>query len=285
MKTAWTGLCGILLSLLLAIPLTAERASRESRSGGGRAPEAMNPGAAMPPAARTLGAVTPSSSSGPYNGSPSSPGYTSSPYASPSGIPIYSLKQTSFGSLSSYYSWNAFYGYLYGRYSLNPDYFNRFFRNTEPLITPPLLKLSLRESVDLSSQMLDLIDQLQLMLGDAQAGKTFDKEESLENVKQIRMLAKEIRKNGAISYIDLRKERAIYEKRKSGFDMLGPEALGKLREMAVDLNNQLKNMHNEASTQTVAVDHFSQPSFKSLAKGIEELSKDIEKSIKKSVSG
>jgi hypothetical protein len=282
MKTAYKSLCGILGILLLAMPLTAQRGSR-GNSGGRASSGAPRSSGAAPPTARSISTATTSGTgtTGAYSGRPLSSSYGSGSYVSPTGMSVRSLKETSFNSLSGYYSWNEFYWYLNTHYSLNPYYFNRFFRNTEPLITPPVLKLSLREPIQLTSQMLNLIDQLQLMLADAQDGKAVDKQMLVEHTKKIRTLAKDIRKNRAISYIDLRKEQKIYKKWDDDFDMLGPESLGKLREMALDLNNQLDNMYKKPSTQTVAVDHFKQPSFKSLAKGIEKLSKDIEKSIKK----
>ncbi len=285
MTSAWKSLLGIFALLLVAMPAMAERAPKASRSGRGSA-GAARVAAAAAPSARSYTAPSSSGYSGSatpggYYGGTSRGGYARDSYVSPGGIAVRSLNNTSFNSYSGYYHWNQFYGYLYQHYNLNPYYFNRFFRNTEPLITPSVLKLGLRESILLSSQLVDMIDQLQWMIGEAQAGREFDKKALVEQTKLIRKLAKEIRKNKAIAYIDLRKEQKIYQKPKKESDMLNPEALDRLREMAIDLNNQLKTMHNKPSTQTVAVDHFKQPSFKSLAKGIEKLSKDIEKSIKK----
>jgi len=50
--------------------------------------------------------------------------------------------------------------------------------------------------------------------------------------------------------------------------------------MAVDMNTQLKAMYDQNSTATVSVQNLSQPSFESLSKGIERLTKVIENSAK-----
>jgi hypothetical protein len=170
--------------------------------------------------------------------------------------------------------WNNYYSYLSSNFDVNPVYFDRFYRNTEPLITPVMLKLTLREPIRLSSEMLDSIDRLQEMLEAGHSGASTDRQALLEKSRHVRELAKRIRQNQTLSYIDLRKNKNLY---KSGeHDAFNPEAMQKLRSMATDLDRQLRNMDRQASTSTVSVESYQEPSLESLTKGIEKICKVIE---------
>ena len=170
--------------------------------------------------------------------------------------------------------WNNYYSYLSSSFDVNPVYFDRFYRNTEPLITPVMLKLTLREPIRLSSEMLDSIDRLQEMLEAGHSGASTDRQALLEKSRHVRELAKRIRQNQTLSYIDLRKNKNLY---KSGeHDAFNPEAMQKLRSMATDLDRQLRNMDRQASTSTVSVESYQEPSLESLTKGIEKICKVIE---------
>jgi hypothetical protein len=207
---------------------------------------------------------------------------TSANYAPGAGnsVGMPNLRGTSFGTVDSYYSWNNYYSFLCKSYSLNPLYFSRFYRNSEPLITPIMLKLTLRVPLRLSSEMLTSIGQLEKMIEDFHSGTTPDKQALLEKSYKIREIAKQIRNNQTLSNIDLRRKEDLY-KQEAGHESLSPETLTKLREMAVDLDRQLRNAYNLSSTATVSVDNYKEHSFESLAKGIERLCKAIENSSKR----
>jgi hypothetical protein len=128
--------------------------------------------------------------------------------------------------------------------------------------------------------MLGAIHQLETLLEDVQSGKETNKQDLISKSQEIQRLAKQIRRNRTISYMELRKEKNVYEKGDVSAD-LGPESLSKLREMANDLDRQLRALYNQSSTSTVSVDYFNEASFESLAKGIEKLSKAIQNSSKR----
>jgi hypothetical protein len=190
------------------------------------------------------------------------------------------LSGTSFQNYNTYYNWNNYYSYLWTHYNLSPLYFGRFYRNFEPLITPDILKVTLREPIRLSSDMLGSIDELEGMLAQNASASPADKRALLEKSKHIREIAKQIRRNQTLSNYDIRKYENLF-KNEEDLRALGPEALNKLREMAVDLDRQLRNMYSQSSTSTVSVDSYSEPSIESLAKGIEKLCKAIEQSSKR----
>lgn len=189
------------------------------------------------------------------------------------------LRGTSFRTFSSYYIWNDYYSYLSTHFNVNPLYFDRFNHNAEPLITPAMLKLTLREPIRLSSELLDSIDQLQEMLASGPSGTPANGQALAEKSKHIRDLAKQIRRNQTLSHFDIRKERNLYSQSENS--TLSREAMQNLREMATDLDHQLRDMYRQSSTSTVSVDSYKQPSLESLTKGIEKICKVIETRSKK----
>ena len=189
------------------------------------------------------------------------------------------IQGTSFSSVNTYYQWQDFYYYLQTRYLMNGLYFDRFYRNAEPLITPQLLKLTTREPLRLSMQMITAVDDLEAMLQALQAGKPVNKQDIAAKAQDIRELAKQIRQDQALSFVDQRKDKDILKG--NNIENLGLEAISQLREMVTDLNTQLKSMYTQATTSTVSVNSLTQPSLESLSKGIERISRVIENSAKK----
>jgi hypothetical protein len=113
------------------------------------------------------------------------------------------------------------------------------------------------------------------MLKEGEPEATIDLQAVREKSKGIRKLAKKIRKNRTLSIIDLREKKDLYNR--DEHDSLSPESLAMLRKMASDLNRQLRIMYNQDSTAVISVNSYSEPSLESLARGIEEVCKDIEK--------
>jgi hypothetical protein len=187
------------------------------------------------------------------------------------------LRGTSFYyAPGTYYSWQRYMYQLQSLYYLNPTYFTRFYRNSEPLLTPQLMKLSLRAPIALSTRMLAAVEELEAMLADAETGKTVDKSAISSKAKEIRDLASKIRKDEVLAFVDRGAEKDVVK----GLEVesLGLEGVRKLREMVVDLNTQLKNLYSSPTTSTVSVDSLTQPSFESLSKGIEKMAKSVEHS-------
>jgi hypothetical protein len=187
-----------------------------------------------------------------------------------------SLQGTSFPSLFSYFQWQDFYYYLQTQYSLNDRYFGRFYRNSEPLFTPLLLKLAMREPVRLSNQLTVAVDELQSLLDQLQAGRPVDKAEIANKTEQVRNLAKKIRQDRSVAYFDQRKDTDILK----GIDLNreGIDAIARLREIVTDLHTQLVSTYSQSTTSTISVGALSQPSFESLSKAIEKLTKVISNS-------
>ncbi len=256
--TAFAGMC---VAFILMLPLHEARGKDGARGGGQPAAPNERP---SPPAATGGGHGVTSSVS-------TSVGHTPN-----EGTAVYQpdLRGSSFGSFNSYSTWNNYYSYLTASFDVSPVYFDRFYRNTEPLITPAMLKLTLREPIKLSSEMLDSIDRLQEMLEAKRSGASTDREALMEKSKHIRKLAKRIRHNQTLVCVDLRKNKNLYSGGEK--DAFNPEEMQRLRGMATDLDRQLKNMYRQSSTSTVSVESYKEPSLESLTKGIEKICKAIE---------
>ncbi len=188
------------------------------------------------------------------------------------------LQGTSFNSMNSYLMWQDFLWNLQTRYFLDAMYLSRFYRNSEPLVTPHLMKMVVREPLSLSTRMLAAVDELGTLVSDLEGGKPVPKQDITTKAQEIRELAKRIRKDNTLSFVDQRADKEVPKGENT--ETLGLETIRQLRTMAVDMNTQLKAMYNQNSTATVSVQNLSQPSFESLSKGIERLTKVIENSAK-----
>jgi len=188
------------------------------------------------------------------------------------------LQGTSFNSMNSYLMWQDFLWNLQTRYFLDAMYLSRFYRNSEPLVTPHLMKMVVREPLSLSTRMLAAVDELGALVSDFEGGKPVPKQDITTKAQEIRELAKRIRKDNTLSFVDQRADKEVPKGENT--ETLGLETIRQLRTMAVDMNTQLKAMYNQNSTATVSVQNLSQPSFESLFKGIERLTKVIENSAK-----
>ena len=269
----------VLVALLASLPVQGQdRGARPAggSTGGGSSSIASRGIATNTPAVSTtapVGVRNYSSTSGSH--------VASNPVASggSGGGYVPDFHTSSFNSVSNYYQWQDFFWYLQTRYYMNSDYFGRFYRNREPLVTPELLKLTVRQPLKLSSQMLTAVDDLETMITDRDAGKPVDRQAIAAKSQEIRDLAKKIRQDQSLAFFDQRRDKDVVKG--DQVDALGLEAVAQLREMATDLNTQLKNMYTQNEPSTVSVQSLTAPSFGSLTKGIDRLTKVIENSARR----
>jgi hypothetical protein len=271
------GICILLIAFLCVLPLAAQDRAVPSGSDAGRGASSSASSATAPTSVSN--SATPSGSGTYVDYSPGLGNRAFGPSSpSNSGITVPTLQGTSFYSNSLYSDWYNYYNYYLLRYySLNPAYFTRFIRNREPLMTPEMLRVTLRQPLFASAEMLKMIDDLQLMCADMQAGKAVNKEAIITKSQTIRELAKQIRQDRTLSLIDLRKETDLF---KDEHVALNAETITKLREITLGLVRQLNEMYALSSSSTVSVESYQEPSFVSLTKGIEKACKAIEKSSK-----
>ncbi len=261
---------------LITVPLMAQRATTATSDSRGSSTSTTSTATAAPSTSSTSGGDRGVSSSAGYSGRSSTFGDYSGGGSSYRVYPSAPrLVGTSFLSYNSYMRFQDFLFYLRSMYLFTYDS-NRFMRNYEPLVTPQLAYLAARRPLYLSMQLLTVIDELSSLLENAKAGKPVSKQEIEANTRQIRILAKAIRTDSSLRYVENREERDLLK----GVDVnkLGAGAIDRLREIATDLNAQLKSLAQESQTATVSVDYLTKPSFASLSKSIEKLSQVIERS-------
>jgi hypothetical protein len=286
MKTTLRLALSVLAALLLALPALAQ--SSGSSGGGTRGSGSAGTGGGASIASRGMASTAPSvstatSSSRTYSSNSGSyispaPLHVGSGGSGGSGYYVPNLRYSSFNSVN-YYQWQDFYYFLQTRYYLSNDYFGRFYRNREPLLTPELLKLTVRQPLKLSLQMLNAVDELEMMVKERQAGKPVSGEAIAAKTQEIRDLAKQIRNDQSLSFIDQRRDKNTLKNAEA--ESLGLEAIAQLREMATDLNIQLRQMYTESRSSTVSVESLAAPSFGSLTKGIDRLTRTIENSARR----
>jgi hypothetical protein len=115
------------------------------------------------------------------------------------------LRGTSFYSYNTYVQWQDFYFRLRMLYGFNMDS-SRFLRNSEPLLIPKLAGLAALRPLAASAQLMVLVDELSSLLADARSGKTVDKKAIDATAEHIRRLAKQIRSDQTLSYVDQRND-------------------------------------------------------------------------------
>lgn len=282
MKTPQKVSLGVLTLLIIAAPIFAqEQRPPVSSETGGRGGLSTGSSPSVGGGSITSRGIAVGDSSG---GSVSSVSRDTGPSFSSAGVvntahAVPNLQGTSFYSVTSYYEWQDFLWRLRTRYMLDSMYFRRFYRNQEPLVTPHLLKLALREPLSLSSRMVLAVEDLENMVSDLQAGKPVNKKDLASKANQIREYAKKIRSDDSLAFVDRRTDTDIAKQQ--NFKNLGLDAITQLRELVNDLHIQLKGMYSQTGTSTVSVHTLSQPSFESMSRGIEKLSKIIESSARK----
>lgn len=276
----------IAVAMLLSLPLFSQDRTRPSSGGTGSSDRGAVASPGVRTAAPSASVSTRSYSDASYGGSNTysnvaNRGFAASGYNAPAPAVRYlpTLQGTSFYSMTQYYYWNDFLFRLRSRYWLDNMYFSRFYRNSEPLLTPRLQKLAVRDPLMLSRQMLASIDEVAAMLEARDSGQPVDRDLVIAKTREIREMAKKIQGDDLLPYVDQRKEVDMLK----GQDVksLGLAAVNDLRQMTLDLNRQLRNLYDDTSTATVSVNELNQPSFVSLSKSIGQLCKVIEGSAKK----
>jgi hypothetical protein len=281
MRRSTLGWCAAILAIIVIVPAQAQERSRQAvqdgpaantssrASEGGSTPANSGAGSQGMSSSGTTG-----STSGRTGGGDSA---QSQPVSNFPQMP--KLSGTSFGSSSTYARWENYSNYLMNRFMMNPYYFNRFYRNVEPLITPELLKISTTEPLKASTTMLSSINELQAMIAALNAGKPVSRKEITAKTQAIRKLAEKIRKDQSLAFIDQRRKIDILKRKPA--QSLGLDAISQLCEIAADLHSQLTGLNRQTSTSTISVHTLTQPSIESLSSGIEKLAKAIEDSAKR----
>ena len=290
----------IALASLLAMSSLVLAQSRDIPRGG----ESSGSAVSSPAPAASVGAI----SSRDNSSSIGSPGYSSSMPSIRSSIPSgtggYSGTGYSGGGGSyvpdysqyindrtSFYNFNSFMRSqmlfdllrLYYGGAFNRQYFSRYYNNTEPIFNRKMLYYSLQRSASLAEQLMKAATELNSLLAET-SGKAMSNSEAARDPRwnelttKIRLLAKQIKDDEFLPYVDIRKANGGTAVKTAKLDKLSQaEQASRLVTLAAELGNQLSGMINNANPAVVSVNSLYQPTCESLAKEIERVAKNLEK--------
>ncbi|MFB3904601.1 MAG: hypothetical protein ACE15E_14220 [Acidobacteriota bacterium] len=225
-----------------------------------------------------------SSSSGTVTHSSSTSVVHSAPSSRGGGSPVY------VGSSPSYYfypDYNAYYArsFLYNLWNQYPyfswrDYSFRYDVGDSP-IDRNVLRLALQDSYEAATAMVNQVSTLSALIDRLEANQLNRKQFQDRfdaSLSEIRKLAKAIRKDERLQFLDQRKGVSSSEPPKAASIAEMRELVAQLKEQANAMRDGLENYYVRDYTRTVELDHLKQPSFKSLSERIDKLAKVIGKS-------
>jgi hypothetical protein len=160
------------------------------------------------------------------------------------------------------------------------NYLWRYRQGDSPL-TRRNLRMALQGCATASAGMLRLSDQLDGLINQYETGELdqadFERQVD-QTTKQIRNLAKKIRKDDFLDFIDQRQKKHV-DSFQEVDSLHGLRELNQqLRMMASDVDSGLDAFHSQDMSRVVDVRELERPSFDSLSKGIDRLAKTIDKS-------
>jgi len=173
--------------------------------------------------------------------------------------------------MSRYYFLNG-YNYLW-----------RYQQGDSPL-TQHSMGIALQQCASASLGLLRLSDKLEGLVDQYESGELTQKDferQIGQTTKEIRKLSKKIRKDDFLDYIDQRQTKHV-PSFPEATSVAGLRSLTKqLRLMAREIDFGLDTYRKEDMSRTVNVRELEQPSYDSLTKGIDRLSKTINNSARR----
>lgn len=172
--------------------------------------------------------------------------------------------------------------HLWNRFQFLPMHESlwRYAQGDSPL-TPTMIRFGLQDSLRSSKLMNQLVDALEAEIVRFENGELDRRqlEESVEEkTKEIRQLAKQIRRDDFLDYLDQRKDldSRSYSQARTPQDLRN--LVLELRRWTASMEDRLSRYYAQDKTRVVEVEDLRQPSFKSVSKEIDKLAKTIEKS-------
>jgi len=228
---------------------------------------------------RSESAPTPSSSSVGHTNTGSIGGGTN--YSSPP------PQQNYYGSpyYGNYWSsTQAFYYDLLRSYSFLPIHYYTFrYSVGDSAVDQTLVRLALRDSIETAHFLVSYSEELSGLLDQYQAG-SMDREVFSDRFNKtlgtIQKLAKTIRKDSRLAYLDQRKGIETADPLEASSIAELRSLVDELRQQAVMIESGLEIHYQEDMSRVIDLKTLKQPSFKTLSSRIEKLSKAIKDSSK-----
>lgn len=183
----------------------------------------------------------------------------------------------------SLYNMDLFFTRLWFRYGYMPryDYLGIYTQGAPPL-SVDAIRLALRDSKDASAGLVQLSLRLETVLNDFKAGRV-SQDEFASRVDEIlsglRTYSKFIRNDDSLGYLDQRSDQKVdsFSRAKSINDL--EVLVTELERTARQIDSGISALSDGDGIQTVSVENLSQPSFRSMSKKLDRLTKTIQKSV------
>jgi hypothetical protein len=188
-------------------------------------------------------------------------------------------------SWSGWYGARGFVDRLVRQYWFLPgyDYLWRYAQG-DSVLTRRSVRLALQECSSAAAALSRLSDQLDLLVVEYENGELTrsEFEQRVEQkTKEIRKLAKQIRKDYFLNYLDQSKNKKVISFQQANSIAALRELTGELRMMARMMDSGISDFYAKNMTRVVEVGQLQQPSFDALSKQIDRLAKTITKSARR----
>ncbi len=144
-----------------------------------------------------------------------------------------------------------------------------------------LLRLALQDSYEAATAMVNQVSSLSALIDQLEANQIERKDFQARfdtSLTEIRKLAKSIRKDQRLEFLDQRKGVPSEEPAAAASIAQMRQLVAQLSEQTAAMRDGLENYYVRDYTRIVELDHLKQPSFKSVSERIDKLAKAIGKS-------
>jgi len=261
-----------ILAFFFVIGYTLAQRDGGGRTGGGDRGGSDRGGASSAPAPRSDNSVSVVHSTGTTGG-----GGTPNYGGGSSGGGGYYYQPDYYRYYSRSFLWDLWQRYPY--FSMS-DYAFRYDVG-DSILDRNILRLALQDSYESATAMVNQINGLSALIDQLESNQIDRKQFQASfdtSLSEIRKLAKSIKKDQRLEFLDQRKGVPSEEPPKAASIAEMRALVAQLGEQASAMRNGLENYYVRDYTRTVELDHLKQPSFKSLSERIDKLAKAIEKS-------
>ena len=197
-------------------------------------------------------------------------------------VPVQTYTPNPLFVYSSWYNTNQFLYQLLLRYRYlsGYDYMWRYAQDDSPL-TQEVVNLALSESSLAADSLIATVEELESLIDEYEAGilgqKSFEVEVE-RTTKRLRKLAKQIRKDYLLEYLDQSPKAKVpsYDRARSISELR--ELCQELHRSATAVANGIDAYYEKDMTRVVNVSDLQRPSFGTMTKEIDRLAKTISKS-------
>lgn len=262
-------IAGLALFMIAGFTLAQRGGGGRGGDGGDRGSDRGSSSTQAAPRAETTSVVHSVGTTG--GGGGSSPTYGSGGY---SGYSPYYYDNYWYARSFLMNLWQQYPYFSLSNYSFRMD-------NGDSPLDRNILRLALQDSYEAATAMVNQVSTLSGLIDQLEANQLNRKDFQQRfdtTLTEIRKLAKSIKKDSRLEYLDQRKGVPSAEPPAAASIPQMRQLVAQLSEQASAMRDGLENYYVRDYTRIVELDHLKQPSFKSISERIDKLAKAIEKS-------